>query len=96
MKLYAVSKFYFGDRSPELTQYKLAQMLYLGTDRHEAIRIANSVAPPTFTPPDMRFPALLCALPTTVEREVIRYHNRDHIWASVVEFNIEGDTNDAA
>ena len=90
MKLYCVSRFREGLNVLD-SNYSFPAMLYLGADRAEAVRIANSVAPPTMELPVARFPELLCALPTTVERTIIRYHNRGPIWASVAEFHIQGE-----
>lgn len=64
-------------------------MRYLGTDLEEAIRIALSIAVAVMEGPKVKYPELFCALPTTVSRKVLRYHNTGDIWASVVEFTLE-------
>lgn len=67
-------------------------MRYLGTDRREAIRIAMSIGPPADEEQkSMYYPIIYCSLPTTIEREVIRYHRSGSTWASLVEFELKGE-----
>ena len=65
------------------------RMLYLGTDKAEAIRIVDSRAEPNFESPKTNYPQLYSALPVTIERQVIRYYRTGDTWYSIVEFEMK-------
>lgn len=88
MQVYCVTKFKVKKNSNVDTSYTPV-IRYLGTDLPEAIRIAISIAPPIMHGPEGKHLELFCALPMTVPRTIIRYHNLGDVWASVAEFELE-------
>lgn len=89
MKLYCVSQFIwpaetFDDAHP--------RMLYLGQDKKDALYFAGRF-PAVYHAPKTNYPQILCALPIGLSRKVLRYHNRDNQWTSLVEINFEETDN---
>jgi hypothetical protein len=89
MQLYCVTQFIwpaftFDDASP--------RMLYLGQDKKDALYFAQRF-PAVYHAPATNYPQILCALPISMSRTVLRYHNRDNQWTSLVTINFEENTN---
>jgi hypothetical protein len=89
MQLYCVTEFVwpvkdFSDNNPS--------MLYLGPDKKDALYFAQRF-PAVYHSPKTNYPQILCALPIGLHRTVLRYHNRDNQWTSLVTINFEENNN---